>query len=173
MTSPQQPKRTSDATTIDPVPPDNEPGHHPAVEQDKPRRAPQLPPRHHRFGFRRSPWALAGLPFGVTVDNAYVDVDDDRLSIRFGPWTLHTPVSNIAGASRTGPYQWWKVVGPPHLSLRDRGITFATATEEGVCIRFRQAVPALLPFDQVRHPAVTVTVDETDDLVRLVEQLAG
>ena len=157
----------------DPVPVDNEPGHHPTIEQDKPHRAPRLPPRHHRFGFRRSALGLAGLAIGVNADHAYVDVDDDRLSIRFGPWTLETDVSNIAGASLTGPYRWWKVAGPPHLSLRDRGITFATATDEGVCIRFRESVPALLPFDQIRHPAVTVTVEDAEDLVRLVEQLAS
>jgi len=156
----------------DPVPTDNEPGHHPVVEQDKPRRAPHLPPRHHRFAFRRSSWSLAGLAFGISADHSYVDVDDDRLLIRFGPWKLRTPVSNVEGATSTGPYQWWKVVGPPHLSLKDRGITFGTATDEGVCIRFREPVPALLPFDRVRHPAVTVTIDDPEDLVRLIESLS-
>ena len=157
----------------EPVPVDNEPGHHPTVEQDKPRRAPHLPPRHHRFTFRRSALAFAGLAFGISADHAYVDVDDDRLSIRFGPWKLRTDVSNIESASLTGPYRWWKVAGPPHLSLRDHGITFATATDEGVCIRFREPVPALLPSGAIRHPAVTVTVDDPDDLLRLVEQLAS
>jgi hypothetical protein len=168
MTSPQQPP-----DTIEPVPEENQPGHHPPVEQDKPRRRPSLPPRHRRFGFRRDTLALASLPFGVLPDRAYVDVDEDRLSIRFGPWFMSTPTANIAGASLSGPYQWWKVIGPARLSLRDLGITFATSTDTGVCITFHEPIAGLLPTGAVRHRGVTVTVDAPDDLVRLVDQVSN
>jgi len=154
-----------------PIPEDNLPGHHPPVEQDKPQLPPTLPPRHHRFGFRRDmPFAAASALFGAAGERAYVDVDDERLHIRFGPWSLTTPMDNVEGASITGPYQWWKITGPPHLSLRDRGITFATTAAEGVCIRFREPVTALFPQRFLRHPAATVTVDEPEDLVRFLEQ---
>src|SRR3954447_9424767 len=159
----------ADTGAVGAVPEDNLPGHHPPVEQDKPRRRPSLPPRHHRFRFRRDqPVAAASIPFGVNGDNAYVDLDDERLEIRFGPWTLTTAVDNIEGAERTGPYQWWKVAGPPHLSLKDLGVTFATTAAEGVCIRFKEPVPALLPKGLLKHKAVTVTIEDPDDLVRFV-----
>jgi hypothetical protein len=149
----------------------NRPGHHPEVEQDKPAGPPSLPRRHHRFDFQRDPMmGFASLAFGVTPSNAYVDVDDERLQIRFGPWVVTTPMTNVVGAERTGPYKWWKVVGPPHLSLRDSGITFATTASEGVCLRFAVPVRAL-PVGPLRHRAATVTVDDPDDLVRLVEQI--
>ncbi len=61
------------------------------------------------------------------------------------------------------------VAGGPHLSFADRGATFATSTEGGVCIRFHRPVRALLPFGPLRHPALTVTVAEPDRLVELLE----
>jgi len=156
-----------------PVPDDNQPGHHPPVEQDKPAQPPSLPARHHRFAFTRElPLALASLPFGVTGERAFVEVDDENLQIRFGPWTLSTPMTNVEHAERTGPYRWWKVGGPARLSLRDSGVTFATAMNNGVCITFREPVPAALPNSRVRHRAATVTVDDPDDLVRFINQAA-
>jgi len=63
----------------------------------------------------------------------------------------------------TGRRYWWvKVAGPPRLSLADRGITFATTTRAGACIRFREPVPAALPTALLRHPAATVTVAEPE-----------
>lgn len=151
------------------VPEENEPGHHPAVDQDKPTGPPTLPPRHHRFALRRDePFATASRLFGVDDRHAYVDVDDERLEIRFGPWHLTTPMSNIEAAEVQGPFAWWKVIGPARLSLRDRGVTFATSTQGGVCLRFREPVPAIDPRGLIRHPGVTVTVDEPEDLVRFV-----
>ena len=55
-----------------------------------------------------------------------MSVDDDRLRIRFGLWTLETSLDNILGVEITGPYKWFKVIGPPHVSLADRGLTLAT-----------------------------------------------
>jgi hypothetical protein len=177
---------------VGPVPEDNLPGHHPEHEQDKPdvrplarprgRRAAATPkaepapapkgpegpkaPRRHRFGFAFDPrLAVAALPFGVTPFTASVEVADGELHARFGPWSVRTPVDNVASAEVTGPYSWPKVIGPPHLSFRDRGVTFATTTERGVCIRFRQPVSALLPGGLLKHPGLTVTVDRPDDLV--------
>jgi hypothetical protein len=171
MTTPQQPDLSAGADTSGPVPEDNRPGHHPEMEQDKPIRPPTLPPRHRRFAFRQDmPVAAGSRLFGVTPDRAYVEVDDDNFKIRFGPWSLVTPMDNIVDAERTGPYRWWKVAGPPHLSFKDRGITFATTAAEGVCVRFRNPVPAVLPWSFLRHPGATVTVEDANDLVRFVNQ---
>jgi hypothetical protein len=145
------------------------PGHHPETEQDKPERRPRLPKVDHRFAFRfDDPVAKASRLFGVNRDNAFVHVVGDTLTIRFGPWTIQTMTSNVDSAEKTGPYQWWKVIGPPRLSLKDRGATFATTTAGGVCIRFREPVAGALPGGWLLHPGVTVTVDEPDDLVALL-----
>ena len=103
---------------------------------------------------------------------AFVDIEDDVLTVRYGPWTLATPVTNVKGASITGPYHLWKVVGPPRLSLRDRGVSFATSTERGVCILFHRPVHAIEPTGVVRHPGVTVTVDDPEALVAALTEQA-
>ena len=182
-----------------PVPEDNQPGHHPEVEQDKPIGPPPRPrPRARaakaaapepgsgpgpvqddggtaealaptRLPFRFRPLLIpAAAAFGVTPWSAHVDVDDEELRVRFGPWSVRTPRSNVAGAERTGPYSVAKVAGGPHLSFADGGATFATTTEAGVCIRFKEPVRALLPVGPVKHPALTVTVADPDRLVELL-----
>ena len=83
---------------------------------------------------------------------------------------LQTMTSNIVAADLTGPYQWWKVAGPPHLSLADRGITFATTTAKGVCLRFREPVGGVLPVPRLRHPAATVTVRDPHELVEMLSR---
>ncbi len=177
--------RTGGPTTVKgrtgPVPEDNLPGHHPEHDQDKPEgpppkpkaraskkaapkeAAPKQPPRpaRHSFRFDFDP-RLAPFSFavGVTPLTSGVEVADGELRARFGPWFLRTPVDNVEAAEVTGPYSLAKVVGPPRLSLSDRGLTFATNTRRGVCIRFKQPVTGALPFGVLKHPALTVTVDD-------------
>ena len=101
---------------------------------------------------------------GIRPGTACVVVDEDGLTIRFGPWRLHSSLDNVRDARRTGPYREWRVIGP-RLSLADRGVTFGTTSASGVCIRFATAVPALLPAGWPRHSAATVTVTDPDRLV--------
>ena len=99
-----------------------------------------------RFSFAFAPpYLAAGLPFGVTPWTAWVDVDTD-LHVRFGPWSLTTPVSNVVGTEVSGDYAFVKTAGPAHLSFTDRGVTFATNGERGLCVRFREPVRALWPL---------------------------
>lgn len=167
------------------MPEDNRPGHEPDVIPDKPlvpprpylvgenREAaeaaeavraagaggsdePALSVRHpFLFDLR---FRVPAAAVGVLPATAYVEVDGHHLHIRFGPWSLDTPIDNVAAAETTGPYHLLKVIGPPHLSLRDRGVTFATNPRVGLCIRFHDPVPALAPFGWFPHPAATVTV---------------
>jgi hypothetical protein len=104
----------------------------------------------------------------VTPWTSAVEVVDGELHIRFGPWSLRTPLDNVLSAEITGPYSYAKVAGPAHLSLADRGVTFATSTKRGVCIRFREPVAALVPGRVLRHPGATVTVDHPEHLVALL-----
>jgi hypothetical protein len=123
-----------------------------------------------RFGFAFSrvlSWPLALI--GVTPWTAHVEVTDDELTVRFGPWSLSTARSNVVGASITGPYLPFRVLGP-HISLADRGVTFGTSWRRGVCIRFREPVPAALPTGILKHPGLTVTVEDPERLVAVLER---
>jgi hypothetical protein len=122
-------------------------------------------PTVHRFRFDTA-FALAALPFGITSGRSQVEVRDGELHARFGPWEVHTPVDNIVAVHRTGPFSLPRVIGPPRVSLADRGLTFASTTEGGLCIEFRDAVTGVLPVGVVRHPALTVTVEDPDALAR-------
>src|SRR4051812_2672767 len=118
-------------------------------------------------------YRLAGLPFGITPARAEVLVDEDTFSVRFGTWRLATPLSNIADVSLTGPYSWVKTLGPPHLSFADRGLTCATNSDRGVCVRFHEPVSGIEPAGLVHHPAVTVTVADAEGLAAALRQRAG
>lgn len=157
-----------------PVPEGNRPGRRPRRPQDKPIGPPPTPPgavprtTHFRFRFDRS-MRLPALLAGVVPDRADVEVGEERLTVRFGPWSLSTPLENVEGVTVTGPYAWPKVAGPPHLSFADGGITFATSTRAGACIRFRRPVPAALPVPLLRHPAATVTVADPEAFAEELE----
>lgn len=110
---------------------------------------------------------------GVRPDSCEVRLANDTLDVRFGPWRLSTWLGNVDAAEITGPYRSWRVLGP-HLSLADRGLTFGTNAEAGVCIGFREPVPGLEPTGRLRHPALTVTVADPQLLVdRLHTHRAG
>jgi hypothetical protein len=130
-------------------------------------------PSVHRFGFRFDTlYRIAAAPLGIDDDRAFVEIEDDRmLRARFGPWLVETPLANVAGACPTGPYSMLKTIGPAHLSLTDRGLTFATNREQGVCIQFRRPVTGLDPLGVVLHPALTVTVDDVDALLAELESI--
>jgi hypothetical protein len=180
------------------VPEDNQPGHHPEVEQDKPagpppRRSPGPPAERERparrpadperparrpadperparrFGFRFEPLLVpVAAVVGVRPSTAAVEVGEREVVVRFGPWTMRFPRADVVSAEVTGPYHLLKIAGPPRLSLRDRGVTFATNREAGVCIRLRHPRPALDPLGLLRHPGLTVTVDDPEGLCELL-----
>jgi hypothetical protein len=119
----------------------------------------------HRFDFAfAAPYRLPLALLGVRPETSYVTVDAAELRVRFGPWLLRTLRDNVVAARTTGPYRWWRAIGP-HLSLVDRGATFGTTTAEGVCVEFNQPVPALAPGGRLAHPAVTVTVADGAGLI--------
>lgn len=116
----------------------------------------------------RSPFAGVARLVGIDPAVDGVDVGDGEFAASFGRWRVRTPLVNVTGAVVTGPYAWPKVIGPPHLSFSDRGLTFATTTDAGVCISFAAPVRGLDPFGVLRHPALTVTVDEPAALAELL-----
>jgi hypothetical protein len=126
------------------------------------------------FPFRFTPaYRAVGAVFGVTPRRAEVSLAGGWLRVRFGPWSVATPMTNVAGVEVTGPYSLVKTAGPAHLSLNDRGLTFATNPERGLCIRFAEPVPGLEPSGRLRHPALTVTVEDVDGLRKAIEEQAA
>ena len=153
------------------VPKANQPGHHPAVEQDKPdlsRRRSAPDPRQFEFRFEALLRPLA-LAVGVVPSTARVEVDDEDVLVRFGRWSMTFERSDIAAVQITGPYQLIKVAGPPRLSFADGGITFATNRQRGVCVQLFHAHPGIEPLGVVKHASVTLTVADPEGLAALLD----
>lgn len=126
-----------------------------------------------RFGFRFQTLYLPMLAaIGVTPATAKVLVTEDRLVARFGPWLCSTALTNVVDVCRSGPYVAAKAIGA-RLSRTDRGLTFGTTTEGGVCVSFENAVTGLDPLGVLRHPGLTVTVDDLDGFVAAVRVAAS
>lgn len=122
-----------------------------------------------RFRFD-SRYALAARLFGITDRRAVVQVTNQHLIARFGPWLARTPLGNVRAVSETGPYRFVKTAGPAHLSLADHGLTFATNGDSGVCLEFTEPITGLEPFGVLHHPNLTVTVADTGRLADLLAQ---
>lgn len=117
-----------------------------------------------RFPFDFDPaYRVPALLLGITPRTAVVEVGA-TLRVRYGPWRLETPVSNIAGTELTGDFLWVKTAGPPHLSFTDRGISFATNGRRALCVRFVSPVRGIEPTGRLRHPGATLTVADPDGL---------
>ncbi len=104
------------------------------------------------FDFDPEYQAMA-LLFGVTPARTGVEVKDGRFVARYGFWRLETDVANVAGTEVSGPYRLLTTIGPAHLSLSDRGLTFASNRRRGLCIRFREPVPGLESLAACATPA--------------------
>jgi len=126
-------------------------------------------PRRFAFAFTAA-YRPFERPFGIGPSTAWVDVDDETLEARFGPWRVTTPLSNVTGAEVTGPYAFAKTAGPARLALTDRGLTFATNGQRGVLISFGTTVRGLDPLGLIRHPELTVTVADVDRLSALLRE---
>ncbi len=103
--------------------------------------------------------------FGVTPERAWVDLTDDELEARYGPWRVRTRIDNVARVEATGPYAFLKTAGPARLAITDRGLTFASNGDRGVCLTFRSPVAGIDRRGLIRHPELTVTVLDVDGLV--------
>ena len=119
--------------------------------------------REFEFDFEDR-YRLPARLFGVSPESARVVVTDDELLVRFGPWRLRTPLHNVAGTEVTTGYAFLRTAGPAHLSLSDRGITFATNSRRGLCVSFVEPVRGIEPTGLLRHPGATLTVRDPEAL---------
>lgn len=115
-----------------------------------------------------APWRWPLKAVGVRPGAAQVELtDDNRLVATFGRFHFETPVDNVAGYLLTGPYRWWKAIGP-RGSLADQGFTFGTSSRAGVCISFKDW-PASGYVRGGRLETLTVTVEDVEALRRALE----
>ncbi len=121
------------------------------------------------FPLRRdAPWRWVLRAFGVRSGAAHVKLTDgERLIAVFGRLRVETSLANISNHRETGPYRWWKAIGP-RRSLADKGFTFGTSSRAGVCLCFREWVRSGYVRGG-RMESLTVTVDDPDGLARALE----
>lgn len=122
-----------------------------------------------QFGKRYLPMLAA---IGVTPATAHAIITEDRLVVRFGPWLCSTSLTNIEGVCVTGPYHAVKAIGT-RVSVADRGLTFGTNTDAGACLTFKTPVAGLDPLGVVRHPGLTLTVEDPEGFASAVRAAAG
>ena len=124
-----------------------------------------------RFAFQFDPsYERLSKLFGVTPENAWVEVGDELFEAYFGRWRVRTPITNITTVEVTGPYRFWKTAGPARLGVTDLGLTFATNGDRGVLVTFRDKVPGMEPTGRMKHPELTVTVEDIDGLAALLRE---
>ena len=109
---------------------------------------------------------------GVTPATAHVTVTPDRLVACFGPWVCRTTPANVRAVSLTGPYRWYRAIGP-RLSLADHGLTFGSTADRGVCLLFREPVPGIDSLGVIRHPGLTLTAADPQRFAATVRDYAG
>jgi hypothetical protein len=121
--------------------------------------SPDTAPR--RFPFRiHGLWRLGVLLFAVTPGRAYVDLDDDGVHARFGPWRMDVPLEDIARWAIRGPYRWWRALGV-RQTLGVWDMSFGSSAKDGVYLEFRRPLRSA----GTNHPALTVTVADPDAFV--------
>ena len=114
------------------------------------------------------PWSWLLRIIGVRSGAAQVELTDDgRLLATFGRLRVETSLANVSGYRLTGPYRWWRAIGP-RGSFADHGFTFGTSARGGVCLSFREWVPSGYVRGG-RMEALTVTVAGPDALARALE----
>ncbi|MEO5711589.1 MAG: hypothetical protein ABIQ59_17410 [Nocardioidaceae bacterium] len=112
-----------------------------------------------RYPFAFAPaYRLPALVFAITPATAWVELGPSELTVRFGPWRLRSALVNVTSVSQSGGYGYLKTAGPAHLSLSDRGVTFATNGAAGVCVEFGRPVAGIDPTRRILHPGATMTV---------------
>ncbi len=127
--------------------------------------------RHFEMAFDpRFRLPLAAL--GVVPATAHVTLTPDRLVACFGPWVCRTAPSNVRAVRLTGPYHWYRAIGP-RLSLADHGLTFGTNATGGVCLQLQDPVPGIDPIGLIRHPSLTLTVADPQRFAAAMRRCAG
>jgi hypothetical protein len=120
-----------------------------------------------RFTYRLGPRSMPLLRlFGVSGhDTAWVDLDDDSLTTRFGWASATTPVGNIRSWRIEGPWRWITAIGI-RRSVRHADITFGGSPRGGVRLDFHEPIRV----GPLRTPAVYLTVEDLEGLAQALTE---
>ena len=123
-----------------------------------------------RFRLRLdAPWRWLLRLIGVRPGAAQVELTGDgRLVSTYGLFSVETTIDNVCRYQRTGPYQWWKAIGP-RRSLADRGFTFGTSSRAGICLCFDEQLESGYVRGG-RMESLTVMVEDADGLASALEE---
>ena len=98
--------------------------------------------------------------FGVRgAEDAWVDLDDDTLTAKFGWFGAATPIANIASWRIEGPWKWITAIGV-RRSFRHADITFGGSPAGGVRLDFREPIKV----GPIKTPALYLTVEDLEGL---------
>jgi hypothetical protein len=86
------------------------------------------------------PFRLPLLAFGALRRNSWVRLDQDRLTARFGFFSLAFALAKIQHVERQGPWRWWMSVGVRGTLGRPE-ITFGGSAHGGVALTLSRPIP--------------------------------
>jgi hypothetical protein len=109
---------------------------------------------------------------GVVPRTAWLSVGPHQLAARFGPWRFSTAMSNVREVCVTRQYRWYTAIGP-RMSFKDRGLSFGTNLNAGVCVLLYEPVAGLVPFGLVKHPGFTATVADVERCADAIRSAAS
>jgi hypothetical protein len=109
---------------------------------------------------------LLRVVFGVTPERAWVSIDDERVTVRFGRWDFQVATSNITHWRIEGPWHWITAIGV-RRSLRHGDVSFAGSPRGGVRLDLAEPVRWTI-FDV---PAVYVGVDDLEGFAAALSEL--
>ena len=101
------------------------------------------------------------LLWGVTRRSAWLRLSDDALVVRFGFFSLRSPLANVERWEMSGPYRWWRAIGV-RGSLGKAEITFGGSAHGGIALFLRRPIPR---WWWIRNLSVVyVTLDDVEGL---------
>jgi hypothetical protein len=119
-----------------------------------------LPPTSRRFAIGIGPRSrlLLRILFGVTQDNAYVDLSESALDAHFGWFRLRVPLANVDRWRIEGPWLWITAIGM-RRGIRSGDISFDGNHMAGMRLDFRQPERRGI----LNIPRLYVTLDELEE----------
>jgi hypothetical protein len=100
---------------------------------------------------------LLRVAFGVTSENAWAEVEDTGVVIRFGRFGFRVPVESIIQWRIEGPWRWITAIGL-RRSVRHGDISFSGSPRGGVRLDLR--TPQV--WYRLRVPAVYAGVEDLE-----------
>lgn len=121
-----------------------------------------------RFSIKRDGWEKPLLVlFGATDDRSYIDVDDDRVEVRFGFYHLEIPRDQIQSVA-VAPWPWW---GGHGWRIRSRdSIGLIGASKPVVRFRLQPRLPVRILRLPVGLRDFYVSVEDPDGLLEALGQ---